>query len=222
MTIRSKLYTAVAVAIAGLALTAGVGIWGMSRLSDSFDRVQRASDARGLALQLKFGVTDFNGWQTAYGYDNGRSRPIFLASVASFRRTLRLAQARLTRPRERRLLAEVSGGFGDFMRLDKRAFAALRAGRAAEVKRLFLGPEIVNFQRTARASERLSRLEDEYAASQERAFRSTRKDALRFLIGAALVAGVLVAILLATAIDLARSAERQLEAAPPVTPDHAK
>jgi hypothetical protein len=82
VTIRAKLYAALAVTIAGLIATAGVGIVGMSRLGDRFDAVERASQAQALALQLKFGVTDFNGWQTAYGYDDGKSRPTFLSSVS--------------------------------------------------------------------------------------------------------------------------------------------
>ena len=214
MTIRLKLVTAVTVAIAGLALTAGVGIWSMSRLSDRFDGVQNASDARALALQLKFGVTDVNGWQTAYGYDNGQSRPRFLASVASFRTTLQLARERLTKPRERQLLDELSRGFDVFMRLDVRAWAALQAGRTAEVKRLFLGPEIVNFERIALAAQQLATFEDVFASREEQEFRSARKNALRYLIGASVIAGLLVAILISTALDLARSAERGLEEPP--------
>ncbi len=214
MTIRLKLVTAVTVAIAGLALTAGVGIWSMSRLSDRFDGVQNASDARALALQLKFGVTDFNGWQTAYGYDNGKSRPTFLESVTSFRKTLKLARARLTHPRERQLLGEISRAFGDFMRLDAQAWAALQAGRTAEVKRLFLGPEIANFERMALAAQQLAAFEGEFASREEHEFRSARRDALRYLIGASVIAGLLVAILIATALDLARSAERTLEEPP--------
>ena len=89
MSIRAKLYTAIVVVVAGLALTAGVGIAAMSHLGDRFDVVERASNARALALQLKFDVTDFNGWQTAYGYDNGKSRPTYLASFAKFKRTSR-------------------------------------------------------------------------------------------------------------------------------------
>ena len=81
MTIRAKLATAIVVAVAGLALTAGVGIWGMNNLGEKFDDVRTAGDAQALALRLKFGITDFNGWQTAYGYDNGASRAIFLRSV---------------------------------------------------------------------------------------------------------------------------------------------
>ena len=216
MTIRSKLYAAIVVTVAGLALTAGAGIWGMNRLSDRFDGVQRADAARALALQLKFGVADFNGWQTAYGYDNGKSRPIFLSSVAGFRGTLARAKRELTRPIERTLLAEISVAFGDFMRLDQVAWAALQAGRTAEVRRLFLGPEIANFRRAAAGAQGLAQVEEKRANAEERRFREARKDALRALIGASIVAALLVAILLVTALDLARLAEQNLP--PPPSP----
>jgi methyl-accepting chemotaxis protein len=216
MTIRSKLYAAIAVTIAGLALTAGAGIWGMNRLSDRFDGVQQAADDRALALQVKFAIADFNGWQTAYGYDNGQSRPIFLTSVANFQRTLARAKLQLTGPIERSLLAEISAAFREFMRLDRVAWAALQAGRTAEVRRLFLGPEIANFKRAAAGAQGLAQLEDEHANAEERRFRDARRDALRALIGASIVAALLVAILLVTALDLARLAEQNLP--PPPSP----
>jgi methyl-accepting chemotaxis protein len=218
MTIRSKLYAAIVVTVAGLALTAGAGIWGMNRLSDRFDGVQRADAARALALQLKFAVADFNGWQTAYGYDNGKSRPIFLSSVADFRRTLARAKLELRRPIERSLLEEITVAFGDFMRLDRVAWAALQAGRTAQVRRIFLGPEIANFRRAAAGAQGLAQVEDERANAEERRFRDARRDALRALIGASIVAALLVAILLVTALDLARMAERALAGAP--SPEH--
>jgi methyl-accepting chemotaxis protein len=214
MTIRSKLYAAIAVTIAGLALTAGVGIWGMNRLSDRFDGVQQAADDRALALQVKFSIADFNGWQTAYGYDNGKSRPIFLRSVADFRATLARATLELRRPRERSLVTEITVAFNDFMALDRVAWAALQAGRTAEVRRLFLGPEIANFRRAAAGAQGLAQVEEERASAEERRFRDARKDALRALIGASIVAALLVAILLVTALDLARMAEGAL-ARPP-------
>jgi hypothetical protein len=211
MTIRSKLYTAIAVAIAGLALTVGVGIWGMSRLADRFDAVQRAADDRALALQLKFGVTDFNGWQTAYGYDDGRSRPIFLRSVARFRRDLARSRTELDGPAERPLVRRIAAALTDFMRVDVQAYAALRAGRRAEVRRLFLGPEIANFERAAAGAERLATVEAARASAEDRRFTDARRDALRYLIVAGIVSALLVGILLVTAVDLARSAERRLE-----------
>jgi hypothetical protein len=214
VTIRTKLYTALAVTVAGLAVTAGVGIWALARLSDRFDAVQRAGDDRALALELKFDVTDFNGWQTAYGYDDGESRPVFLRSVAMFRADLAHARKQLTRPQDEQLLGDVGQAFDRFMRLDAVAWRALQAGRKDEVRRLFLGPEIVNFHHAATAAQQLAARETARADATERSFRSARQDALRALILAAIMAGLLVAILIVTATDLARAAERAL---PPTT-----
>ena len=146
MTIRAKLATAIVVAVTGLALTAGVGIWGMNSLGDKFDDVREAGEAQALALELKYDITDFNGWQTAYGYDNGASRPIFLRSVARFRTDLKTAKDELTSPAEQKLLADIEQAFNAFMALDVVAYRALQNGNEEEVKRLFLGPEIKNFQ----------------------------------------------------------------------------
>jgi CHASE3 domain sensor protein len=210
VSIRAKLYAAIVVTVAGLALTVGTGVWAMDRLGDRFNDVQTAADARALALQLKFDVTDVNGWQTAYGYDGGRSRPTFLRAVKRFRETLARARRELRRPQEIRFVDEIDSAFDDFMRLDEEAFAALQAGRSEEVRRILLGPELRNFARAARAAEKLATAEDAHATAQERAFRNARRDALRFLLLAALITGVLVAVLLVTATDLARSAEQAL------------
>jgi hypothetical protein len=210
VSIRAKLYAAIVVTVAGLALTVGTGVWAMDRLGDRFNDVQTAADARALGLQLKFDVTDVNGWQTAYGYDGGRSRPTFLRAVKRFRETLARARRELRRPQEIRFVDEIDSAFDDFMRLDEEAFAALQAGRSEEVRRILLGPELRNFARAARAAEKLATAEDAHATAQERAFRNARRDALRFLLLAALITGVLVAVLLVTATDLARSAEQAL------------
>jgi hypothetical protein len=210
LTIRAKLYAALAVTVAGLLITAGVGIWGMSRLGNRFDRVQQAADAQALALQLKFDVTDFNGWQTAYGYDNGASRPIFLRSVERFRGNLAHAKRELTRPQEEQALGQIEAASEDFMALDNLAFAALQAGRGAEVKRLFLGPELTNFGRAADAAQRLADYEAARVSAEDEAFKDARKDALRLLIAVSVIAALLVVILLITENDLARTAERAL------------
>jgi hypothetical protein len=210
VTIRAKLYGAIVVAVAGLALTVGTGIWAMDRLGGRFDDVQTAADARALALELKFDVTDVNGWQTAYGYDGGRSRATFLSAVERFRANLARARGTLARPQEVRYLDEIESAFDDFMRLDRQAFAALQQGRTQDVRRILLGPELTNFSRVARAAGKLAALEDAPPAPQERACRAARRDALRLLLLAALVAGALVAVLLVTANDLARSAEQAL------------
>ncbi len=214
MTIRAKLYAALAVTVVGLVVTAGVGIAGMSRLGDRFDDVEAASRAQALALQLKFDVTDFNGWQTAYGYDHGESRPICLSSVQRFRSDFAQARRQLTRPQEKAHLDQIDSAFMDFMRLDDQAFAALQAGHKAVVRRIFLGPELVHFGRAAAASQQLASYEANRVSVQDRDFKDARRDALRLLIAVSAIAGLLVVILLVTANDLARAAEGKLAERP--------
>ncbi len=214
MTIRAKLYAALAVTVVGLVVTAGVGIAGMSRLGDRFDDVEAASRAQALALQLKFDVTDFNGWQTAYGYDNGESRPIFLSSVQRFRSDFAQARRQLTRTQEKAHLDQIDSAFMDFMRLDDQAFAALQAGHKAVVRRIFLGPELVHFGRAAAASQQLASYEANRVSVQDKDFKDARRDALRLLIAVSAIAGLLVVILLITANDLARAAEGKLAERP--------
>jgi hypothetical protein len=210
MTIRAKLYAALAVTVVGLIVTAGVGIAGMSRLGDRFDAVEQASRAQALALQLKFDVTDFNGWQTAYGYDNGKSRPTFLTSVQRFRSDFAQARRQLQRPQEQAYLDQIETAFTDFMRLDDQAWAALQRGRADIVKRLFLGPELVHFGRAAAAAQRLAGYEAGRVSVEDKDFKNARHDALRLLIAVSAIAGLLVVILLITANDLAKAAEGKL------------
>ena len=99
MTIRAKLYAAIALTVLAPVVTIAVALHGMSQLDDRFDEVQERASARALALELKYGVTDVNGWQTAWGYDGGRSRPSFESSVADFRRDLRAAREAAHRSR---------------------------------------------------------------------------------------------------------------------------
>ena len=214
MTIRAKLYVAILLTVLGPVITIAVALHGMDRLGDRFGEVQERADQRALALDLKFGVTDFNGWQTAYGYDNGASRPTFLSSVERFRADFAQARRQLTRPQENAYLDQIDKAFNDFMRLDDQAFAALQAGDKAEVKRIFLGPELVHFGRAAAASQRLASYEAERVSVQDKAFKDARHDALRLLIAVTAIAGLLVVILLITANDLARAAEGRLAQKP--------
>ena len=149
MTIRAKLYFAILLTVIGPVITIAVALHGMDRLGDRFNEVQDRSQRQALALDLKFDVTDFNGWQTAYGYDNGASRPRFESSVRRFRGDLATARKELTDARETRLLNDISARSADFMALDDVAYAALKRGDHARVKRIFLGPELRLFDAMA-------------------------------------------------------------------------
>ena len=206
MTIRAKLYVAILLTVLGPVITIAVALHGMDRLGDRFDEVQERADQRALALDLKFGVTDFNGWQTAYGYDDGASRPRFTHSVQRFRADFAVARKELTDPREARLLREIGARFDRFMQLDDVAYAALQRGNAAAVKRIFLGPELRLFDQMAVRSEELARYEARGAQATEKAFNDSREDSRRSLIAVGLGAGLVIVLLLVTAADIARLA----------------
>ena len=206
MTIRAKLYVAILLSVIGPVITIAVALHGMSRLGERFDEVQERSERRALALDLKYGVTDVNGWQTAYGYDDGASRGRFLRSVSIFRADLREASLALTSPAEQRLLDDLRGNFAQFMRLDSVAFDALQRGDDARVKRIFLGPELELFDRMASGAQQLARAEARGAVSTQRVFDESREDSRRGLIAVALGALLVIVLLLVTAADIARMA----------------
>jgi hypothetical protein len=206
MTIRAKLYAAIALTILGPLVTVAVALEAQSRLGDRFDEVQRRARHEAIARELKFGVTDVNGWQTAYGYDSGRSRPRFENSVAVLRRDLATARRELREPGERALLADLGAAFEDFMALDAAAWRALQAGREEVTRRIFLGPEIEHFEAMASTAEQLARYEQRRAVATERAFDDAKDDARRRLIAVALGAGIVIVLLLVTAADVARLA----------------
>lgn len=215
MTIRAKLYAAIVLTVIGPLVTIAVALHGQGQLGDRFDEVRERARHEGLARELKFGVTDVNGWQTAYGYDSGRSRPIFERSVRALRGVLRDARRRLTDAPERELLRELTDEFASFMALDAVAYRALQDGREEVTKRIFLGPALVRFEAMANTAERLAGYERGQAAVAERAFDDTRDDVRRRLIAVALGAGLVIVLLLVTAWDVARMAlERERERRP--------
>jgi hypothetical protein len=206
VTIRAKLYAAIVLTILGPLATTAVALHGMGQMGDRFDQVREHAASEAVALQLKFHVTDVNGWQTAYGYDGGASRPIFERSVAAFRRDLRRAERTLTDTRGRGLLRELRREFAAFMALDVVAYRSLRAGREERTREIFLGPEIRRFEAMAATAEELAQYEARQAAATERAFDDARDDARRRLIAVAAGAAVVIVLLLVTANDIARLA----------------
>jgi hypothetical protein len=215
MTIRAKLYAAIVLTILGPLATTAVALHGMNQMGDRFDEVQERARHEAIALELKFAVTDMNGWQTAYGYDDGRSRPTFERSVETLRADLRRATATFTDPRERALLRELKQDFAAFMAIDVVAYRALRRGDEERVRDLFLGPEIARFSAMADTADRLATYQARRAAASERAFDDARDDARKRLITVALGAGIVIVLLLITASDVARMAlegERQARA----------
>jgi hypothetical protein len=209
MTIRAKLYAAIAMTVLGPAVTIAVALAGMASLGDRFDEAADRAARQALALELKFAVTDLNGWQTAYGYDGGRSRPQFERSRAAVQRQLAPARRTLRDPRERALLRDLQRELRGFLALDDVAFAALRRGRTERVRQIFLGPEIARFQGMARAADQLAAYEAAHVAETRRTVSAERRQVRRRLVAVGLGAGVLIVLLLVTAQDVARAALEQ-------------
>ena len=206
MTIRAKLYAAIVLTILGPLATTAVALHGMSQMGDRFDEVHQRAEHEALARELKFLVTDVNGWQTAYGYGDGFLRARFVRSAAELRDQLAIANDTLTDPPEGELLAELEHEFDSFMRLDAVAWRKLQAGQTDQVRDIFLGPELERFEAMAATAEELASYEADQATATEAAFDDARDEARRRLIAVALGAGVVVILLLVTANDIASMA----------------
>jgi hypothetical protein len=157
VTIRAKLFAAIALTVLGPLVTIAVAVSAFGTLGDRFDEVERASARQAVALDLKFAVTDMNGWQTAYGYGDGRFRDRFVASADVTDTLLAQAREEITVPPERALVDDLEREFAAFMALDEDAWSALQDDRPEETKRILLGPELEHFRtgtsrRRARAS----------------------------------------------------------------------
>ena len=209
MTIRAKLYAAIALTILGPVATTVVALQGMSEMGDRFDEVQERAQHEAVARELKFLVTDMNGWQTAYGYaggDGGRFRALFEQSANELQQRLNEAKDSLADDEEQSLLSQFRTDYDRFMALDAVAYRELLAGNAAETKRIFLGPELQRFEAMAATAESLARYEADEATKADESFDDTRDDARRTLITVALGAGIVILLLLVTAGDVARLA----------------
>ena len=63
MTIRAKLYAAIVLTVIGPVVTTAVALAGMAQMGDRFDEVRQRGEHDSLARELKFLVTDVNGWR---------------------------------------------------------------------------------------------------------------------------------------------------------------
>ena len=96
--------------------------------------------------------------------------------------------------------------FDQFLALDGVAFRALQEGDAAEVKRIFLGPELVRFEAMAATAQELGDYEADRAVEADAAFDDDRDQARKRLIAVALGAAMVIVLLLVTAQDVVRLA----------------
>lgn len=214
MTIRAKIVAAIVLTVIGPVVTIGVALAAFGTLGDRFDELERASARQAVALDLKFAVTDMNGWQTAYGYGDGRFRDRFVASADDTEALLERASREITAPPERALVDELEGEFAAFMDLDAESGTALQGDRPGEAKRFLLGPELEHFEAMAAAADDLAAAQDRHVAEARAGFDDARDRARRELVAVAIGAAIVIVLLLITLQDVIRLAlERREERA---------
>jgi hypothetical protein len=212
VTIRAKLFAAIALTVLGPLVTIAVAVSAFGTLGDRFDEVERASARQAVALDLKFAVTDMNGWQTAYGYGDGRFRDRFVASADVTDTLLAQAREEITVPSERALVDDLEREFAAFMALDEDAWSALQDDRPEETKRILLGPELEHFEAMAAAADQLAAAQDRHVAEARAGFDDARDTAKRELVAVAIGAGIVIVLLLITVQDVVRLALERREA----------
>jgi CHASE3 domain sensor protein len=212
VTIRGKLFAAIALTVLGPLVTIGVAFAAFNSLGDRFDESQHRANLERRALDLKFAVTDMNGWQTAYGYGDGRFRDRFVASADDTETLLARAKREITAPPERALVDTLEREFAAFMDLDADAWSALQDDRPEETKRILLGPELEHFEAMAKAAGELAAAEDRHVAEARTGFDDARDRARRELVAVAIGAAIVIVLLLITLQDVVRLALERREA----------
>jgi hypothetical protein len=212
VTIRTKIYAAIVLTVLGPIATTAVALHGMAQLGDRFDEVQQRADAESLAREIKFLVTDVNGWQTAYGYagddvtQRDALRRTYLRSERELADELEVASTTFIDRREEELLVRLEREFARFKDLDAIAWGALEGGDPDRTRQILLGPELRLFRAMASTADELAANETEQAEATGAAFDDARDDARRRLIAVALGAGIVIVLLLFAANDIARMA----------------
>jgi hypothetical protein len=174
VTIRARLLAAIVLTVLGPVVTIGVALSAFATLGDRFDDVERAGARQRIALDLKFAVTDMNGWQTAYGYAGGEFRDRFVASAGATEDLLARAQDELG---PSRTLAALDRELTTFMELDDDAWTALQDGRPGATKRILLGPEVEAFESMARSADALAEQQNRQVAVARTGFDEARDTA---------------------------------------------
>ena len=170
---------------------------------------QAAPPTSPVAREFKFAVTDVNGWQTAYGYDNGPLEADLRAlGRAACGSDLRDAGPSLDRARRRQtLVRRLEHEFDGFMRLDA---SPSRPGSRTAGRRSPSGSSSDPRSGASRGwpttAEQLAALEIDRAAAARRAADDARDTARKRLIAVALGAALVIVLLLVTANDVARLA----------------
>ena len=137
LSIRAKLYLGFGAILALLVGVAATTLWGTSNLTGSADKIDVVVSKKLLvAEEMSAAAGDFHFAQTKYALVGRSGREDFLADVGAFRQVLATADRNATDPADRATLNQVKAAFADFMAVDARMWAAVRAGDQQKVLKL--------------------------------------------------------------------------------------
>ena len=204
-----------------LVAIAAVGLWGNASQRSTEKDLDADVTSLQAVSQLKYLAADFNGWQTAYGFDRVRtheaiddnkgSRKRFLESAHAFEAAVTTAQATSVAAEDKSDMDTVRASFDRFMTLDEQIIALYAqdtAKAADQATGLILGEELTLFDKIVAASDRLeTRTEKDAATSTKNASNvAGRSRAVMLTVG---LLALLLALVLAVLIT--RSVTRPLQ-----------
>jgi methyl-accepting chemotaxis protein len=193
LSIRAKLFTGFGIVIALLVASAGAAFWGFAKLSASAHEVDAVVTPKVLSVEdMRSAIGDFHYSQTKYLVQGASQRENFLGDVDTYRKAAAAAHVAASDPDDVEALDVIAAKFHAFMAVDKRMWAAVKAGdHGAAVADVDASNEAADALVEA-TDDYITEVKDEQAAAVE-AFGSSRSTSQ------ALMGGVIVIALLAAA-----------------------
>ncbi len=148
--------------------------------------------------EAKSCLADVNGWQTAYGYDGGASRPQFEKAAKDCQAVIDRAVAAVAGLPDEPDAVAIKDGFAAFMAVDARAWESGQVdgfGEGSAARGLILGEGMEAFAAASQAARTFTDAQAGDLASARSGFASAKADVRRMTIGA-LALGALVVLLL--------------------------
>jgi methyl-accepting chemotaxis protein len=137
LSVRAKLFTGFGIVIVLLLGCAGAAFWGFSSLGSSEHQIDGVITPKVQSVEnMRAATGDFHYSQTKYLVQGPSQRTNFLGDVQTYRAAVVAAHKAATDDDDRRALALINKKFRAFMAVDRRMWAAVKAGhhRAAEAQ----------------------------------------------------------------------------------------
>ncbi len=175
-------------------LMLGMGLFGLrnvGKLRDSERLLAGAQVHVENGLRAQYCVTDVNGWQTAYGYDEGASRPQFEKAAKACQAIIDTTVAAVKGLEDEPAANALNEAFGAFMALDETTWEAGQASgwdKGSKAHELILNDNITAFQKAAAAADAFAQMQETDVQAGTKRFDDAEASVHTMTIGALIVA----------------------------------